>query len=212
MDAWYAETGHRARIAEINVPAMSFVHGLVGGNGIQRSVQLGHYYGYSALLLGFLLRSMGARPGLVTIDVDTEATDFTRRWVRRAGVEDFVHVERGDSADPACARRALELLGGPPELVIVDSAHAYRHTLAELDLWCPLLAPGAIALLHDVSDFAASFDPDGEGGVRRALSEWLPRHPEMTGLLLNGDVAAGADANRLAYKDGAGLGILQRTR
>lgn len=210
MDAWFAETGHRGAIAEINVPAMSLIHGLVGGSAIRRSVQLGHYFGYSALLLGFLLRAMDARPGLVTIDVDPAATDFTGRWVRRAGLQDHVHVQLGDSADPACAGRALELLGGASELVLVDSSHAYRHTLAELDLWSPLLAPDALVLLHDVSEFAASFDPDGEGGVRRALREWLPGHPEMTGMLLNGGVRAGADANLLAYKDGAGLGILQR--
>jgi hypothetical protein len=34
----------------------------------------------------------------------------------------------------------------------------------------------------------------------------------MTGMLLNGDVREGADANRLAYKDGTGLAILQRAR
>jgi predicted O-methyltransferase YrrM len=210
MDGWYAETAARGRVAEINVPAMSFCHGLIGGNGIRRVVQLGHYYGYSALLLGFLLRSMGARPGLVTIDLDPEATDFTREWVRRARLQEFVHVEQGDSAAAASADRAQEILGGAPELILVDSAHVHRHTIAELELWTPRVPAGGIMLFHDASEFAAGYDAHGEGGVRRAVVEWLDGHPEMTGMLLNGDVREGADANRLAYKDGAGLAILQR--
>ena len=68
VEGWFAHTRLRGRVAEINVPAMSLVTALVAGNGIRRVVQLGHYYGYSALLLGFTLRAMGARPGLFTID------------------------------------------------------------------------------------------------------------------------------------------------
>jgi hypothetical protein len=69
---------------------------------------------------------------------------------------------------------------------------------------------GGIVLLHDASLFATAFDPSAEGGVRRALAEWLPRHPEMTGMTLNGHVAPGADGDALTYKDACGLAILQR--
>ncbi len=210
MDGWFAETGQRGRIAEINVPAMSFASSLVGGNGIRRVVQLGHYYGYSALLLGFMARAVGARPGLVTIDIDPAATSFTRKWIRAAGLSDHVIVREGGSEDPRCAAEAEEALGGPPELLLVDSSHAYAHTLAELDLWAPRLPVGGIVLLHDASAFATTFDPTGEGGVRRALAEWLPRHPEVSAMTLNGHVAPGADGDALVYKDACGLAILQR--
>jgi predicted O-methyltransferase YrrM len=210
MQGWYEETGRIARIAEINVPAMSLATGLIGGSGVRRIVQLGHYYGYSALLLGFTLRAMGVRPGLVTVDIDPAATDFTRRWVQAAGLDDVVVVEEADSAAPATAERCEAALGGAPELLLVDSSHAYGHTLRELDLWTPRLPPGALLLLHDASDFATGFDPTGEGGVRRAIDEWLPRNPGWTGMTLNGHVAPGADGDALVYKDACGLGILQR--
>ena len=48
--------------------------------------------------------------------------------------------------------------------------------------------------------------------MRRAIAEWLPDHPEMAGLTLNGHVPPGADGDALVYKDACGLGILQRLR
>jgi predicted O-methyltransferase YrrM len=211
MEGWFAETARVGRIAEINVPAMSLATSLVTGNGVRRIVQLGHYYGYSALLVGFALRSMGAaRPGLATVDLDPAADAFTRAWVGAAGLEGVVAVLEGDSAASATAERCEHALGGPPELLLVDSSHAYGHTLRELDLWAPRLPPGAIVLLHDASLFAQHFDPTGEGGVRRAIAEWLPRHPGWEGMTLNGHVAPGADGDALVYKDACGLGILQR--
>jgi predicted O-methyltransferase YrrM len=210
MQGWFAETGRRGQVAEINVPAMSFVTSLVAGNGIRRVVQLGHHYGYSALLLGFTLRAMDARPGLVTIDINSSACEFTRRWLANAGLGDHVVVQEGDSADPRMADAAAAVLGGPPELVLVDSSHAYSHTLAELDLWTSRVPVGGLVLLHDASEFATAFDPTAEGGVRRAITEWLPDHPAIAGLTLNGHVAPGADGDALVYKDACGLGVLQR--
>ncbi len=212
VQGWFAQTGRRGQVAEINVPAMSLVTALVAGNGIRRVVQLGHHYGYSALLLGFTLRAMGARPGLFTIDIDPAACEFTRRWLANAGLGEHVVVCEGDSADARPADHAAAVLGGPPELVLVDSSHAYAHTVAELDLWTPRLPVGGLALLHDASEFATAFDPTQEGGVRRAIAEWLPGHPEMAGFTLNGHVAPGADGDALVYKDACGLGVLQRVR
>jgi cephalosporin hydroxylase len=146
---WFAQTGRRGRVAEINVPAMSLITALVAGNGIRRVVQLGHHYGYSALLLGFALRAMGARPGLFTIDIDASACKFTRRWIAHGGLGDYVAVREGDSADPRLADEAVGVLGGPPELVLIDSSHAYAHTLAELDLWTARLPVGGLVLRLD---------------------------------------------------------------
>ncbi|MDP9188524.1 MAG: hypothetical protein M3O25_04675, partial [Actinomycetota bacterium] len=52
MASWYTETDKREMVGEINVPAMSLVQGLVSGGAVTRFVQLGHYCGYSTLLIG----------------------------------------------------------------------------------------------------------------------------------------------------------------
>jgi predicted O-methyltransferase YrrM len=212
MQAWYDETARIDSIGEINVPAMSFVQGLVMGNAIGRIVQLGHYFGYSALLIGFMLRAMGARPGLFTIDIDDQASAFTCQWVARAGLDEFVQVHTGDSADPASLDAARARLGGAPELILLDSSHQYEHTLRELDLWVPRMEPFSLLLLHDTSTYATSFDTNGAGGVQKALDDWLPNHPEVAFLNLNRQVAPTDDAGQLVYKDGCGLGLVQKLR
>jgi predicted O-methyltransferase YrrM len=211
MQGWYEDTQRGDHIGEINVPAMSFIHGLVMGNGVNRIVQLGHYFGYSSLLLGFALRKMGGTRKLASIDIDPEATAFTQKWIDRAGLGDVVELHLGDSAAESSRDAALGMIGGEPELVLLDSSHAYGHTLRELDLWMPRLTVGAMALLHDASKFAQSFDPTKEGGVKRAVEEWIPNHPEIAYFSLNGHhPAPGVDGNDLVYKDGCGLGIMQR--
>ena len=211
MEGWFAETTRVGRIAEINVPAMSFATGLVAGNGVRRIVQLGHYYGYSALLVGFTLRAMGdGRPGLVTVDVDPAATAFTRAWVGAAESPSSTATTPSRPAAPATAERCERALGGAPELLLVDSSHAYGHTLRELDLWAARLPPGARRPHPSGRTAARRRWRRAAGRSRRAIAEWLPRHPGWEGMTLNGHVAPGADGDALVYKDACGLGILQR--
>ena len=77
MAEWFSVTQANNTIGEINVPAMDFIQGLIMGNGIQRIVQLGHYCGYSALLIGFMLRAMRATPGLISFDISQSGQSIT---------------------------------------------------------------------------------------------------------------------------------------
>jgi predicted O-methyltransferase YrrM len=212
MAAWYEETARIDAIGEINVPAMSLVQGLIMGNALGRIVQLGHYFGYSALLIGFMLRRMDARPGLVSIDIDEQATRFTQKWIDRAGLDDFVRLHIGDSADESSLEIAAAALGGMPQIILLDSSHQYEHTLRELDLWVPRMEPFSLLLLHDTSTYATSFDSAGTGGVQRALDDWMPGRPDVAYMSLNRQVAPEDHAAHLAYKDGCGLGIVQKLR
>ncbi|MCC7035351.1 MAG: class I SAM-dependent methyltransferase [Acidobacteria bacterium] len=210
LEAWFAATdAMRPDTGECNVPAISVLHGLVMGSGIGHVVQLGHYLGYSTLLLGFMMRRMSRRRGVFSIDIDAEATDFTRAWIARAHLEDYVQLMVCDSADPEAPRQAHRYFGAEPDLVFVDSSHQYRQTLSELDLWYGQLRPGGLLLLHDASAFATQFDPRGEGGVQRALSEWLKRAP-VPAILLNEGARPGVAGDTLVYGDPCGLGIVQR--
>jgi predicted O-methyltransferase YrrM len=210
MAEWFSVTQANNTIGEINVPAMDFIQGLIMGNGIQRIVQLGHYCGYSALLIGFMLRAMRATPGLISFDISQEFTSFSEQWVARAGLTEYVKLVVADSASEKAYATAKLFLNGDPELILVDSSHQYTHTLAELDLWAAQMKVHSIMLLHDTSQFASNYDSTGAGGVSRAIQEWLPAHPEFGYINLNRHVQLGANANNIVYKDGCGLGILQR--
>ena len=206
---WYAETDRNGPIGECAVPLISLLHGFVTGNRLARIVQLGTCAGYSALLLGWMLRRMNAPRGLFSLDLDPAMCELSRRWIGRAGLDDFVEIAEGNSLDAGSVEAAQEYLGGAPQLIIVDSSHEYRSTVVELDLWYPSLAAGGVLVLHDVSEFAVSFDVTREGGVRRAFVEWRAAHPEAETLLLNGD-ARSMDTPRPAYQDACGAGLIHK--
>jgi predicted O-methyltransferase YrrM len=206
---WYAETDANQQIGESAVPLISFLQGLVTGNRTGRIAQLGTHAGYSALLLGFMLRRMNARRGLFTIDVDIEMCAISKRWMARAGLDEFVEVAQLSSLDAATPPAAVRYLGGAPELIVIDSSHEYASTLQELEIWFRELAVGGLIVLHDVSQFAAGFDVTGEGGVQHALREWRQRHPEAETFCLNGK-SSSMDLPRPFYKDACGLGLIHK--
>jgi predicted O-methyltransferase YrrM len=206
---WYAETDRNGHIGECAVPLMSLLHGLVLGNGIRRIVQLGTCSGYSALLLGFMLRRIGARNGLFTLDIGVELSAFTRHWLARAALSDFAEPAELNSLDPAAPQLARDYLGGAPELIIIDSSHEYAATLGELDAWYPALEPGGLIVLHDVSRFAENFDVTRKGGVRRALAEWRRANPTVETFGLNSETRS-MDVPRPLYKDACGVGLIHK--
>jgi predicted O-methyltransferase YrrM len=209
LSDWYLETDRSGPIGECAVPLISFLQGLVMGSRASRIVQLGTCAGYSALLLGWMLRRMNAEHGLFSIDLDPASCEMSRRWIARAGLQKFVEIAERNSFDPKSPVAAKQYLGGDPELIILDSSHEYRATLAELDLWYAAIAPGGVLLLHDVSRFADDFDVTREGGVGRAFREWRKMRPEIESFCLNGD-SKSMDLPRPLYKDACGLGLIHK--
>lgn len=209
LHEWYAETDQSGRIGECTVPLISILQGLVMGSRASRIVQLGTCAGYSALLLGWMLRRMNAPRGLFSLDLDPASCEMSRSWILRGGLRDFVEIAERNSLDPQSPVAAKDYLAGDPELIILDSSHEYQSTLTELDLWYGALAPGGLLVLHDVSRFAAEFDVTHQGGVGRAFAEWRNAHPGVESFCLNGD-ARSMDLPRPLYKDACGLGLIHK--
>ena len=207
---WYRETDQSGSIGECAVPLISILHGLVMGNRASRIVQLGTCAGYSALLLGWMLRRIKAEQGLFSLDLDPVSCEISRSWIARGGLQDFVEITERNSLDPQSPLSARDYLGGDPELVVIDSSHQYQSTLAELDLWYGALVPGGLLVLHDVSRFAAEFDVTHQGGVGRAFTEWRKSHPEVETFCLNA-AASTMELPRPFYKDACGFGLIHKT-
>jgi predicted O-methyltransferase YrrM len=211
MEGWYAATLERDSIGEINVPAMSLIQGFICGSGLSRIVQLGHYYGYSALLIGFWLRFMDQGGTLVSIDIDPVATGFANEWAQQAGLGGFVEFRLCDSAGPQAVPESTAAFDGRmPQLIVLDSSHQYEHTVRELELWVPQMDQHSLMLLHDTSTYARSWDADGRGGVQRALDDWVAGRDDIELLNLNRRVGEPSTSGELVYQDGCGLGILQK--
>lgn len=209
LAAWFDDTDGGGLVGEVNVPAMCVLQGFIMGSLVRNVVQLGACAGYSTLLTGFMMRRMGLVRSVVAIDIDPEACAYCETWIARAGLSGHVRVECGDSADPGGPARARAYFGGPVNLVLLDSSHRYAHTLAELDLWMRELNSGGFLFLHDSSEFATRFDPSGEGGVRRAFEEWVARNPGMRAINVCNSLAS-LETPAQVYKDGCGLGIVQK--
>lgn len=203
------ETDRSGPIGECAVPLISLLHGLVMGSRASRIVQLGTCAGYSALLLGWMLRRMKMERGLFSLDLDPASCEMSRGWIARGGLADFVEIAERNSLDPQSPVAARDYLRGDPELIILDSSHEYQATLQELDLWYAALAPGGLLLLHDVSRFAVDFDVTHQGGVGRAFGEWRKARPEVETFCLNGD-ARSMELPRPLYKDACGLGLIHK--
>ena len=168
----------------------------------ERMLQLGTHIGFSAIYFADIL-VRNARPGtLVTVEPDELAHEAARQWAVKAGVEPAIQFVDGRSVDEQVdsALRA----SGPFDLVYLDSSHSYAGTKDELAL---ILRPGGwlgehgILLLHDVTELLANLSPEFEGGVRRAVLEWLALHPsDYHHLLLEPPL----------WPNGCGLGAISR--
>ena len=175
MQAWFDDTGVRYRNpGEANVPPLSMLVGLISGNGIQRIVQCGHYAGYSTLLLGFLLRQMGHKSSLYSIDIDDAVTAYTASWVKRCGLDAFVHLEVSDSAQSDLPAKVTRHFGGKaPQIVFIDSSdHVVQVSLREAKLCRDVVTPGAqLGRQGNISRIAGQAfhkEQQGIGSVRLA--------------------------------------------
>lgn len=206
---WYDETDRSNAAGEANVPALSMLQAIVMGNDVRNLVQLGHYEGFSTLLLGFMFRRMGRRHALFSIDIDAEVSAFTRRWVEEAGLADYIHVAVGSSTDPRFPPECRDYFDLGIQMIFIDSSHSYAHTIKELDLWYDNVEPFGLIALHDASRFAAKFDTSKTGGVIQALEDWTKRR-NVPGFALNGEAFEGIRAEEIVYMDACGFGIIQR--
>jgi len=209
LEEWYKETDEKKLIGECNIPFMSLVLGFITGNIIQRIVQCGTYSGYSTLLIGFMLRMMGHKKSIITIDNNEATNIFTKQYINKAELNDYVHIMTSDSSDLALPTYCSKYLEGSPQLVIIDSSHQYTHTLKELDLWYAALQKNGFILLHDTSLKASLFDNNQNGGVKKAIEDWEDNN-KTPFININSTITASATVQDLVYTDGCGIGIIQK--
>lgn len=155
-------------------PVLAFLGALLQIVQPRRMLQLGTFIGFSTVYLADIL-ARNTQPGhLVTVDPNDTAHSLAKVWIEQAGMSQVVTFLDGYSTDAAIDASLQSL--GPFDLIYLDSSHMYQATLQELDLifeqsgW---LNPNGLLLLHDASAYAARWDSTGEGGVHRALLEWV---------------------------------------
>jgi predicted O-methyltransferase YrrM len=122
----------------------------------QRVCELGVRSGVSTIAWLHGLNGTGGH--LWAVDIDPATVEHQRLT--------FV---QGDDCSP-------EVLGQIPDdldIVLVDSSHLYVHTVREIELYAPKLAPGGCMVFHDVDIERFDHHPDDEPPfpVRKAVEE-----------------------------------------
>ena len=207
---WFAETDEKygPGTGECGVPAISMLTSLINGNGMERVVQLGHYIGYSTLLIGSALKRAG-RGELISIDIDNSVTEFTQKYVHKFGITDFVKLHTSDSRSTSLAEKIVSGWNSGPQLLFIDSSHQEDATYEELKLWAPLMDPGGLIVLHDASTFSVNFDSTLKGGVKRGLERFL-EESTLDNISINREFSGlnGQGRKDLSYIDACGLAII----
>jgi predicted O-methyltransferase YrrM len=212
IDQWYTETDAVQHAGEANVPVLSLLMGMIDGNGISNIVQLGHYEGWSTLLLGFIMRRMGFRHSVFSVDISLDSSRTCEHWVAKAGLSEYVSINVASSDTPDLPMKARDYFKADIAAVFIDSSHQYQHTINELNLWFPALKPFGFIFLHDASTCASELDSSRSGGVIRALREWSQRG-DASHILFNEDVVFSphpTHIQQVVYQDWCGLGIIQK--
>jgi predicted O-methyltransferase YrrM len=89
-------------------------------------------------------------PGATMIDVDIDRFEESeRRLLKEIGDINY-HRITGDSIGGETLQQVRAALGGrQADAIFCDSSHMFKHTLAEFDLYFPLLRSGGVLMYHD---------------------------------------------------------------
>ncbi|WP_224360499.1 class I SAM-dependent methyltransferase [Hyalangium versicolor] len=157
---------------------LSLIDALISGNAKTRVLQLGTLVGFSTVFVAGALQRVsnvtGSSVRLDTVDCDAPKQARAARYVNAAGFGDIVRFHDGFSTDQKIIDR---LRDETYDVIFIDSSHNYSQTLIEIDIYWPKVRPGGYMLFHDAGSVAANYDPQKEGGVRKALDEWLAKRP-----------------------------------
>ncbi len=141
----------------------------------KRILEVGTFTGYSAICL-----AMGLSPGgiLDTIEVDEEREPMIRRYIRKAQMEDRIHLHMGSALD------IIPRLEGPFDLIFLD-AHKpdYPHYF---DLAFDKISPGGLILSDNVlwSGKVLEDDQDEDTRALHAYNEKLAGDPRVEQVIL----------------------------
>jgi len=160
---------------------LDILAGIIRASRAARILQFGTFLGGSALVLADLARANdAARAKVVTVDPDPAMNESCRKYAAACGLESLIQTMDGYSTDPALL---LQLRNFRAEYewdaIFLDTTHQFRQTVEEIKAIAPLCGPSTLFLFHDASAYAAAtLDLGQQGGVARALREWVWLNPK----------------------------------
>ena len=133
-------------------------------------VETGTFAGGSALYLASICDMVG-HGQIATIDIEA-----------RSGrpVHPRITYVQGSSVAPDVVQAIKGLTKHHPKvLVILDSDHSRDHVLAELEVYCPLVAKGSYIIVEDTNLNGHPISPEHGPGPWEAVETFVAEHPEF---------------------------------
>lgn len=137
-------------------------------------IEFGTRCGGSALFFSGVMRQIGNRFKLLSVDIDAEMVS------ERARRDPDIELLTMSSLDPKVAQRitALRRQYSGPAFVILDSDHSKAHVLAEMKLLRPVLVSGDYLVVEDTNVNGHPVLPWHGPGPFEAVSEYFEQHPD----------------------------------
>lgn len=113
-------------------------------------------------------------PSATIIDIDIGRFDDAERMLREEVSPREYHCIMGDCISPQTLLEVRTALRGrQADVVFCDSSHMYDHSLAEFDLYFPLLRPGGYLMFHDAF-WEGNSRHKGKAQAMQQLDRMLP--------------------------------------
>jgi predicted O-methyltransferase YrrM len=128
----------------MRIEARLFLYALIRGIKPLRALEAGIFRGGSALVIASAMEDNGMGR-LVGIDPTPDVGMDHRAF--------FGRFEMIKEPSPDAIPKAVEILGGPLDLVLIDDIHIFSQVYSELKTVRPFMAEGGYILLHDAFNY-----------------------------------------------------------
>ncbi len=145
-------------------------------------VETGTAHGGTAVFYASILELLGK--GRV-ISIDIEIRENNRQAIQAHPMGKRISLIEGSSTDEDVVSRVRQMISSDDKVLIaLDSNHAYKHVLQELENYAPFVTPGSyvvvfdgvMEILKDAPDGKPEWDADNPAA---AIRDFLHKHPEF---------------------------------
>ncbi len=136
-------------------------------------IEFGTRYGGSALYFAAVMRQIGKRFKILSVDIDADTVS------RKTRQDPDIELLTMSSTDPRVAARIAKLLDdyAGPVFAILDSDHAKDHVLGEMKLLRPLLRKGDYMIVEDSNVNGHPVYPSHGPGPYEAIEAYVREFP-----------------------------------
>ncbi len=164
-------------LGSIDYQTLGLMYNMIIFTNSTKVLEIGSWIGFSGI---FLLDAINSSHGktekmFVTIDPNTEKQSKAKNNYEQAGFNGLYDLVPFGSETKEAISQVMK--HAPYDVLFIDSKHDYSQAKKELETYFKFVRKGGFIFCHDTSELATTYDTKKEGGVRRALKEFVSKNP-----------------------------------